>query len=248
MSLAQAHLSRHREGATSIGRSRPGVWSSLLAIALLGALGCATQLAPPPKADTQGTYHVGAPDRLKVTILPEPAILEEVTVRPDGMITIQLIGDVPAAGRTVEEIAADVEQRMSRFKRGANASVALTNTASTEVIMLGQVGKQSTFPLAKQTRVAEALAKVGGVNGLFGSKRGIRVIRSRGGETVVYRVNLNAIEKGDLRTNIVLAEGDIVVVPPTILARIGFALNALLFPIQPLIGVAQTVGGNLVTP
>ena len=105
------------------------------------------------------------------------------------------------------------------------------------------------FPLRMQTRIAEAIAEVGGVTtwGFAASGR-IRVIRGEGGETSIYDVDLNAIQKGDLRTNIVLEAGDIVFVPSTFWAKVGYVLHAMLFPFQPFLGVATGVAGNLITP
>ncbi len=219
----------------------------LALLALFAAVGCATTPMPAPKAQGYETYRVGAPDRLMVSILPDPRIEREVVVRPDGMVSIDLIGDVPAGGRTCEEIAKDIENRIARFKRGASVTVLVSQAQSSAVSMLGEVRGNRSFPLAKETRVAEAIATAGGVNP-FASTRHVRVIRSQGGEAVVYRVNLNAIEGGDLSTNILLASGDIVYVPPTVWARFGYVVNALLFPFQPLIGVAQSVAGNAIVP
>jgi polysaccharide export outer membrane protein len=185
---------------------------------------------------------VGAPDTLHVTILPDPTIERDVTVRPDGMISLDLIGDVPAAGRTIGQIASDVEQRIARFKRGATVTVLLVAAASNSVSVLGEVRAPGTLPLLKQTRVSEAIARVGGPV-FTGSESNIRVVRSGGGEAVVYRVNLSAIQNGDQRTNIVLAEGDIVYVPPTFWARIGYVVQAILFPFNPLLGLGTTVAG-----
>ena len=84
---------------------------------------------------------------------------------------------------------------------------------------------------------------------MFGWDSRIRVIRTeRNGVTTVTRVNLNAIRKGDLSTNLMLEPGDFVYVPPTPWARFGYFLNTLLFPFQPIMGMARTMGGNLLTP
>jgi len=193
-------------------------------------------------------YRVGAPDSLGITILPEPAIVTKVTVRPDGMITVPLIGDLPARNRTIPEIAADIEERIARFKRDPGVDVALVGAASTDIVILGEVGRQASFQLVKETRIVEAIGLVGGTTA-FGWDSRIRVIRSeRNGVTTVLRVNLNAIRKGDLSTNLMLEPGDFVYVPPTPWARFGYFLNTLLFPFQPIMGLARTMGGNLLTP
>ena len=192
-------------------------------------------------------YRVGAPDALSIVILPEPAIEAQVVVRPDGMITVPLIGEVPARGRTIPEITADIEERIARFKRDPHVTVALAGAASTDIVILGEVGRQASFPLVKETRIIEAIGLVGGTTA-FGWDSRIRVIRTVNGVTEILRVNLNAIRKGDLRTNLMLEPGDFIYVPPTIWARFGYALNTLLFPFQPIMGMARTMGGNLLTP
>jgi polysaccharide export outer membrane protein len=218
----------------------------LAALALLGALGCASHpLAPPPEAGSFAVYRVGAPDQLEVTVLPDPPIERRIVVRPDGMISLDLIGDVPAGGRTIEEIAADIEQRMSRFKRDASVSVRLAAAASTAVTVFGEVRAPRAFALTKETRVAEAIGQVGGET-IFARTGKIRVIRAAGAESAVYTVDLNAIRAGDQSTNMLLRSGDIVYVPPNIFARIGYAMNALLLPFQPFMGVAYAFIGSAI--
>jgi hypothetical protein len=99
--------------------------------------------------------------------------------------------------------------------------------------------------MLRTTRVTDALGQVSDVT-TFASKGRIRVVRSRGGETVVHRVDLAAIERGDLSTNIVLAKGDLVYVPPTLWARFGYVIHAMLFPFQPLLGIGTSVAGSLI--
>lgn len=220
---------------------------ALAALALMTGLACSTTPKPPPEKAASSSYIVGAPDMLHVVVLPDPAIERSVTVRPDGMISIDLIGDVPAAGRSIGEIASDIEQRIARFKRGAAVTVSLVAANSNAITVLGEVRSPQSFALLKETRVSEAIARVGGPV-FTGSERSVRVVRSGSGETIVYRVNLSAIQAGDLRTDIVLAEGDIVYVPPTFWARIGYVVQAILFPFNPLLGVGTTVAGVALSP
>jgi len=219
----------------------------IAAVATAAAVGCTTPLAPPPALETPRSYRVGAPDTLTISILPEPTIEAQVAVRPDGMITVPLIGDVQAGGRTVSEITTEIEERIARYKRDAKVTVALSAAQSTDIVVLGEVARQSAFPLVKETRVVEAIGLVGGTTA-YGWDSRIRVIRTTNNVTKVMRVDLNAIRDGDLRTNMILLPGDFVFVPPTPWARFGYAINTLLFPFQPIMGVARTVGGNLLTP
>jgi polysaccharide export outer membrane protein len=217
-------------------RSRRGI-----AVHFLLALGCATAPVAPPPVKYE-PYRSGAPDALIVTILPDPVLIEEVKVRPDGMITIQLVGDILAGGRTLDEIAADIENRISKFKRGARVTVALAASESQAVTVLGEVRAPGTFPLVKQTRVAEALGMQGGPT-IFANIDEIRVIRSLDGKSTVLEIDMAAIRAGDLTTNIQLYAGDIIFVPPTIWARIGYTMQALFFPLSPFMGVINSAMG-----
>jgi len=214
-----------------------------LAAALVGmvALGCASPPAPPPQAPPVEGYVVGAPDDLRINILPEPEIEREVRVRPDGMISIDLIGDVQAAGLTPTQIAHSIQEKISRFKRDASVSVTVEDSPSQYVTVYGEVGTPGTFSLTAETRVSEAIGQVGGTRP-FASLNKIRVIRTDGKKTHVLRVRLSDISKGDLTTNFVVEEGDLIVVPPTVLARIGYAVQMVFFPFQPVISGAASVG------
>ena len=223
--------------------------SRLLAMAVLlvagVAFGCASP-SPAPKLEPSGVYRVGAPDVLTITVLPEPAIERQAIVRPDGMISIDLIGDVPAAGRTPEEIAADVEKRISKYKRGARATVAVSVAQSSTITILGEVSAPSTFSLNKDTRLIEAIGAVGGPT-RFAAESRVRIVRSFGGSPRVLSANLSAIQNGDLSTNYKLEAGDLIVVPPTVWASIGYGIQAVTFPLSQLFGFGGNVATTVVT-
>lgn len=219
----------------------------LLAVALcfllLGSttLGCGTPPpAPPPPAPSVEGYIVGAPDILLIHVLPEPEIEREVRVRPDGMISVDLVGDVQAAGHTPYQIAQSIQADIGRFKRDAAVNVTVVESPSQFVTVYGEVFRPGTFPLDTETRVSEAIGLVGGARP-FASLNNVRVIRTAGKQTQVIEVSLGDIGKGDLSTNIVIEEGDLIVVPPTALARVGYAVQMLLFPFQPLLSAAGAV-------
>ncbi len=214
-----------------------------LGLFLLGAFGCSsTKPLPPPIAPPVEGYVVGAPDILFVTILPQPEINREVRVRPDGMISIDLIGDVQAAGRTPFEIAEAIQQEIGRFKRDAAVNVMVVDSPSQFVTIFGEVGRPGIFPLDTETRVSEAIGRVGGTRP-FASLNNIRIIRTNGVDTKVIEIRLGDIQKGDLSTNLVIREGDLIVVPPTMLARIGYVVQMLFFPFQPVFSTLGAIGG-----
>jgi len=206
-----------------------------LALCMAGfAVGCSTVPEPPPAKPTAATYVVGPPDQLFVSILPEPVIERTAVVRPDGKISIDLIGDVQASGYTVEQIAAEIQQRVRRFKRDAQATVSVVSSQSISITILGEVRDPGTFPLTSETRVSEAIGSRGGPN-IFASKTKIRLIRTNGETTRVFIIDLAGIENGNLSSNMMLRGGDMIVVPPNVLAKVGYGLQVMLFPFQQIL-------------
>jgi polysaccharide export outer membrane protein len=221
-------------------------WRSLALLTLVALAGCAS-IDPQPEPQPEknyGTYRTAPPDQLLVSVLPEPLLERTVVVRPDGMISFDLVGDIPASGRTLDEIAKEIEGKIGEYKRGARVTVALAGSLSISITLLGEVKVPSNFALDRDMRVVEALGRVGGTS-IFASRSNARVIRVRDGQTTVIPIDIAAIERGDLRTNIWLMPGDVVYVPPTILARIGYAIAGLTFPFQALIG--SGIGGIATT-
>jgi polysaccharide biosynthesis/export protein len=220
-------------------RSKRRAHFAVLAISLLAA---ACFHSPNPAPDVKYLeYKIGPPDRLTVTVLPDPPVVENVVVRPDGMVTIQLVGDVLAGGRTTEELAVDIQNRIGRFKRGALVTVALAGAESAVISVFGEVRGPTTFPLTRQMRVAEAIGTVGGPT-LFANEDSIQLVRP-GSPPRVYDVDLEAIRDGDLRTNLQVYGGDIIYVPPTVLVEIGYVIQQVLFPFTPFFGVAGVASG-----
>ncbi len=221
-------------GLTTVRRGDAGRLALLVLAALIASACTVPKPMPPPARPDEATYKVGPPDILLVTILPDPILDREVVVRPDGMISIDLIGDVQAAGRTTEEIGAEIQQRVRRFKRDARATVSIVQSQSLSITVLGEVALPGTFPLTSDTRLSEAIGLRGGTS-IFASKRNIRLVRTNGEITRVFTIDLARIEQGDLTENIMVRGGDMVIVPPNALAKVGYGLQVMLFPFQQLL-------------
>jgi polysaccharide export outer membrane protein len=213
-----------------------------LGLVLIGPIACVSQPMPPPAFNPHAAYRVGAPDEIQISILPEPKIERILTVRPDGKVSLDLIGDVGASGFTTEEIAESVRIAIGRYKRDASVTVTVIAAESDTISLFGEVRNPGTFPILHDIRIAEAIAQLGGTTN-FASKRYVRVIRTVSNNTTVHAVNLARIQAGDLSSNIQLLSGDIIVVPPTTLAKVGYFLQQIFFPFQPLIQVGNSYGG-----
>ena len=206
---------------------------------VLALVGCSTPARPPPSA-IPPIYRVGPPDHLLISVLPEPVIEREVVVRPDGYISFDLIGDIRAGGRTTAEIAAEIELRISRFKRDARALVLLNASQTSQVTVFGEVSSPGLLPLFTEMTVAEAIGSRGGTT-FIGWRSRVRLIRYDGGATKVHRIDLADIQAGDLSTNMTLQSGDILYVPKTPLGYVGGVIQQIVFPFTTLLGPAGGV-------
>jgi polysaccharide export outer membrane protein len=156
-------------------------------------------------------YRVGPEDVLRVSVWRDESLTREVLVRPDGLISFPLIGDVRADGRTVEEIKAEVAQRLSRFVPDPTVSVELLKVTSYRIYVIGKVNRPGEYLVGHDLDVMQALSLAGGLTP-FAAENRITILRRATGETFDFRYG--DIERGKaLGQNIVLQRGDVVVVP-----------------------------------
>jgi polysaccharide export outer membrane protein len=222
----------------------------ILAIAsALGALACSPAIqtmdgAPPQDSE----YHIQPPDVLTVVVRTQPETLREVTVRPDGKISFDLIGDVMVRGRTVAQVQKEIAGKLKEFILHPDVSVTLKAANSRKYYVFGEVRQPGTYPLIGDVTAVDALGAAGGPTRMAALGSAMLVRPSEAGKQV-YRVNLAGIMKaGEGETNYSLHPGDVLHVPPNASARIGYALQVVFFPLQQIIGlggqaVIQGAGG-----
>lgn len=185
-------------------------------------VGCASNDAPiePPESKldyTAEAYTIGVGDNLRVDVWRNPELSVEVPVRPDGMISVPLVGDILAGGLTAETLASNVSDKLSTYIKNPQVTVIVTTPASTDfqqrVRVTGAVETPNSLPYRKGMTVLDLVLSVGGPNE-FASGNKAKLYRTVGDETKVYPVRLDDILlKGKLGTNYKLAPGDIVSVP-----------------------------------
>jgi polysaccharide export outer membrane protein len=139
--------------------------ASLLALGLvlIEPIACVSQLMSPPAPNPHTTYRVGAPDKIRISSLPEPKIERILTVRPDGKVSLDLIGDVEASGLTTEEIAESARIAIGRYKSDASVTVTVIAAESDTISLFGEVRNPGTFAILHDIRIAEAIAQLGGI-------------------------------------------------------------------------------------
>ncbi len=158
-------------------------------------------------------YRIGADDELEIIVWTQPQLSGKVIVASDGMIAMPLIGRVPAAGLTPEELKADLEKRYVRYVHDPNATVRVSNPASHVFYVIGEVNKPGAYHLHSGEVLSQALAEAGGF-GEFADPSKIRILRHKETETVVLTVNYNMVRSGgDLSADVPVEPGDTVSVP-----------------------------------
>jgi polysaccharide export outer membrane protein len=195
----------------------------LALVLLLMLAGCATapgsSEAPKFNADAQAvtSYHIGVDDQLQITVWHNPDLSVSVPVRPDGMITVPLIGDVVAGGKTPEEVAAEVKDKLQAFVRDPQVAVILTELRSHEYLsrvrVTGAVRTPVSLPYRQGMTVLDAVLAAGGTTEFAALDR-TELYRKEGDTTQSYAVQLgNILQQGELKTNYPVQPGDVITVP-----------------------------------
>lgn len=187
----------------------------LVVVALIGGMsglvGKSTTTAMASEVDPE--YQLGAEDVLVISVWKDEQLTREVVVRPDGMFSFPLIGDVQAEDRTVDQIRADLVQRLTKYIPNPNVSVAVTKVASYKVYVVGRVNKPGEYLIGHYTDVLQALSLAGGLTP-FAAENDIKVMRRVRGEQHAIPFRYGDMRKGRaLEQNIVLQRGDVVMVP-----------------------------------
>jgi polysaccharide export outer membrane protein len=185
-------------------------------------------------------YVIEPPDTIRIIAPNAPEIHNaQVTLRPDGVVTIYLLGDVFAAGKTPTQLASEIEEKILKYYVDATVQVEVVGFNSKFYYMAGETGAGPKAYTGKDT-VLDAVLRAGIPRSAWPEK--LVVLRPNEEEQLIRRMSIDftdMIEKGDLRYNAVLEEGDIVFMPINPLAAIGVAVQNLLSPIQPIITTVQ---------
>lgn len=159
-------------------------------------------------------FVIGAADVVKVLVWRNPELSAEVPVRPDGRITVPLLGDVQAAGLTTAELRDRIAAGLSAYLTAPDVTVSVSQVNSKVVFLVGEVQRPSAIPLNRRMRVLDAIAMAGGFTP-FADKGDIKILRPRPDGTVEeYEFNYGRFVKGKApESNLVLEAGDTIVVP-----------------------------------
>ena len=201
----------------------------LVVFLLVLVAGCASDLYISADSDiltkqnvskTVAVYRIGVDDTIQVNVWRNPELSVTVPVRPDGKISMPLVGDVLAAGYTPEEVSVIIKKRLQSYVRDPNVTLMVTNLLSNEYLtrlrVTGAVNTSSSLNYRQGMTVLDAVLAAGGIND-FAAPDNTKLYRKIAGKTRVISIYLGDIlYKGRLETNIELRPGDIITVPERI--------------------------------
>jgi polysaccharide export outer membrane protein len=167
---------------------------------------------PDPAKPPEEFYLIGAGDSLNISIWKEPTLSGNVKVRPDGYVTLPLINEVQVTGQTTGQLRKTLEDKYREFTTDPFVTIRVEGIASSEVFLVGQIGKPGAFPLSGNETLLQLLTRAGGL-GVFADRSNIRVVRRDGSKITEYIVDYDAIIKGDLKQDVILRPGDRIIVP-----------------------------------
>ena len=209
--------------------------ASLVLFALFGTLaapGNGQQLgtkpvvtAAPPQESTPDTkpqaalpgsvdpdYVIGPSDSLDVNVFNEPKFSGNLPVRPDGMISIPLLGDIQASGFTPMQLAAEVTSRLKKLITDPSVTVSVLGINSKRVYLVGEIGKVGPLPMTPGMTPLQAIATAGGP-GAYANVKHIYILRTVNGKQQKIPFNYKkALKDGDMQ-GVTLISGDTIVIP-----------------------------------
>ncbi len=204
-------------------RSKDGVnvIKNFMYLLLLLAAGCTSSGGPPPDTSVvtflTESYTIGVDDIVQVSVWKNPDLSIRVPVRPDGMISMPLAGDVLAGGLTPTQVAANIEEILGEFLREPKVAVIIAELRSHEYLsrvrVTGAVAQPSSLTYRQGMTVLDAVLAAGGIT-QFTSSNKTKLYRRAGDETRMLDIRLGDIlTKGDLTTNYPLQPGDVITLP-----------------------------------
>ncbi len=197
------------------------IWlSGVLLVSLLVGACSGTRNVAPPVSENAGVleeYRIGVGDALDINVWRNPELSVSVPVRPDGKISMPLIGDIDAANLTTRELSDNIVKGLTNYVRSPQVTVIVTNPSSSDfqrrVRITGAVNNPQSIPYREGMTVLDLVLLAGGTNE-FASGNGAKLYRKINGTVKVYPIRLNdLVNKGDVSTNYPLQPSDIVTVP-----------------------------------
>jgi len=159
------------------------------------------------------SYVIGQGDVLEVFVWRNEQLSRQITVRPDGKISLPLIQDIQSEGLTALQLQDQITRKFKQYVQNPTVSVIVSQINSYKISVLGKVASPGVYPITTRTTFLEAISMAGGFTE-WANQRKITVIRNEGGQKKKIRINYKKIVSGkDPSQNIILNRGDTIIVP-----------------------------------
>jgi polysaccharide export outer membrane protein len=169
---------------------------------------------PPSRADTSpiaGEYRLGAGDKLRIEVYKDTQVSQSVQIRPDGKITLPLVGDIEATDKTPIELRDEITKSLREYMTNPVVTVIVVEALSAQVFVTGEVAKSGPVPIHGPLNVVQAIAMAGGFND-WAKRKDIRILRLGPNGVQTIHVNYKDAIEGEAKP-IYLKAGDTIVVP-----------------------------------
>lgn len=187
--------------------------------AALALAGCGSArrfpLAPAEVAATDHRYKIGPLDQLNIIVWRNAELSATVTVRPDGRISVPLVEDVLAAGKSPAELAKEVEQVLSRVVRDPAVTVIVTSFQGVygdQIRIVGEATRPQAVPFRQNMTVLDVMIQAGGLTDFADGNAAVLVRGAEGGKQYSIRLK-DLLKRGDITANVQVRPGDIIIVP-----------------------------------
>jgi polysaccharide biosynthesis/export protein len=193
------------------------LWVLVASMPLAASAADPVPVAAAPDAGVPADYRIGPGDTLKVYVFQNEELSATVPVRPDGKISTPLVEDMIAVGKSPSQLARDIEKSLAEYVKTPKVNVVVLIAASvfSQVKVIGQVKTPQALPYRDGMTVLDAVLAVGGL-GQFAAGNRAHIVRTENGKQTEIKVKLDAlVNSGDMKQNLLLKPGDVLVVPET---------------------------------
>lgn len=192
-------------------------WRAAYALAL-GLSACTGGSLPPaPSAETATSpYLIGPGDTLTIFVWRNPELSTDVTVRPDGRVSMPLVEDITANGMTPTQLAREVEKRLSKYLSKPLVTVMqkqFVGPFNRQIRIIGEAVQPKAIPYRANMTLLDAMIEVGGLTRFAAGDRAT-LVRTVGNQQATYSVHIDSlIRDGEIQSNVPLSPGDIIIIP-----------------------------------
>ncbi len=210
-------MSQKLTGSVVRGRLHCAAVSALVAIGMTACAGPSVPPPPPATSLTNTPYLIGPGDQLSIFVYQSPQLsVPGLSVRPDGRISMPLIPDIAAAGKTPTELSKDIEEKLKKYVKEPNVSVIVSGFVGPldrQIRVIGEATEPLALPYRDQMTVLDVMIQTKGLT-RFAAGNSAIIVRMIDGHRQTIKVRLNDLLKdGDINQNVPMYPGDTLIIP-----------------------------------